>query len=142
MGFSLTASAAVIAVALFIALEIVTGSLFPTMRGINDSYDELKNRMIDQVHTNINITSITTQENEPYYDYNITIKNTGSTTLETNDFVILLNGTKQPFTSSHSYLYPECIVYFTIVNVPGTESKRVKVVAGNGISDYTEYVIP
>ena len=79
MGFSLTASAAVIAVALFIALEIVTGSLFPTMNGINDSYDDLKNRMIDQVHTNINITSITTQANGPNYDYNITIKNTGST---------------------------------------------------------------
>ncbi|MCX6665431.1 MAG: hypothetical protein NT038_05155 [Euryarchaeota archaeon] len=142
MGFSLSASAAVIAVALFIALEIVTGSIFPTMEGINDSYDDLKNRMIDQVHTNINITSIDRQTNESNYDYNITIKNTGSTTLETNDFVIILNGTKQLFTSSQSYLYPDCIVYFTIVNVPDAGSNRIKVVADNGISDYAEYVMP
>ena len=142
MGFSLTASAAVIAVALFIALEIVTGSLFPTMSGINDSYDDLKNRMIEQVHTNINITSIATQANGPNYDYNIAIKNTGSITLETSDFVIMLNGTKHQFTSSQSYLYPENIVHFTVTNVPGSGSKRVKVVADNGISDYTEYVIP
>ena len=141
MGFSLIGAAAIIGIAIFMAIEILTGSLLPTITGVNDSYDELKERMIDQIHTDINITNVATVVNGSNYDYNISIKNTGSITLKTTDFTILINGTKQPFSCSQTYLHPTNIVYFTVPNVQGSGTQRVKVVTDNGINEYYEHII-
>jgi archaellum component FlaF (FlaF/FlaG flagellin family) len=142
MGFSLVAATAVIGVSLFVAAEILTGSLLPVMKGINNSYDEMKDRMIYQIQTDINITSVTTQPNGVNYDHNITVENTGSITLKTSDFTILINGVSQTFTCNKPYLYPKKVAYFTVVNLPGAGTKRLKVITDNGISSYYEYTIP
>jgi archaellum component FlaF (FlaF/FlaG flagellin family) len=69
------------------------------------------------------------------------VKNTGSETLDSDVFIILINGSEYEFTFSQAYLYPENTVYFRIANVVGTEAKRIKVITNNGIADYYTYMV-
>ena len=141
MGFSLVAAAAIIGVAVLICVETVVETTIPTLTSIHDAYEDMRDRAVDRVQTDINITSAITSNNGSNYDLNVTVENTGSVTLETRYFDILINGTKHTFTCSKSYLYPEKYVYFNIVNLNGTGKKRLKVVTNNGVSDYYEYTI-
>lgn len=141
MGFSLVASFAVIGVSILISIEILMGAILPIITDIDDSYDHMVDRKIDRVQTDINITAVSTSVNGSNYDHNISLENTGSVTLNTSDFTILIDGTKQPFSCSDPYLYPEKTTYFNIDNLPGSGAKKLKVITDNGISDYYEYTI-
>jgi archaellum component FlaF (FlaF/FlaG flagellin family) len=136
MGFSLIAAAAILGFTLFMAAEIIISDVLPTIEGINDSYGDMKERLNDQLQTDINITVVSRLPNGTDYDYNISVQNTGSVTLTTEDFMILINGTGYSFTCSHRYLHPENTEYFRVVNVAGAGAKRVKVITNNGIADY------
>ena len=140
MGFSLIAAAAILGFTLFMAAEIITSNVLPTIEAINDSYGDMKDRLHDQLQTDINISAVSRSFNGANYDYNISVQNTGSVTLYTEDFMILINGTGYPFTCSHRYLHPENTVYFRIVDVAGAEAKRIKVISNNGIADYYAYI--
>ena len=141
MGFSVVGATAVIGVSLLIALEILSGSLLPTVTHANDSYDDLINRAIQKAHTNINISSITTEINGSNYDHNITVENIGSITLKITDFNILINGTITTFSCSDTYLYPEATTILHIYDLPGAGAHKAKVVTENGITDYYSYTI-
>jgi flagellar protein FlaG len=141
MGFSLIAAAALLGLSLFMAVEIITSDLLPTIEGINDSYDDMNDRFQEQLHTDINITTVSRSLNGSNYDYNVSVKNTGSETLDSDVFIILINGSEYEFTFSQAYLYPENTVYFRIANVVGTEAKRIKVITNNGIADYYTYMV-
>ncbi|DAC72474.1 MAG TPA: hypothetical protein DSN98_05115 [Thermoplasmata archaeon] len=141
MGFSLIAAAAVLGFTLFMAVDIITSDLLPTIEDINDSYGDMKQRLGDQLQTDINITSVQWSTNSSNYDYNISVLNIGSVTLHTKDFIILINGTENHFTCSQEYLYPENTVFFRVVDVAGAGEKRLKVIANNGIADYYAYTI-
>ena len=141
MGFSLSAATAIIGVAILMSFEVMVADVIPTITDTHDSYDEMKERAVDQIQTDINITSIRTSANASNYDLNITVENTGSITLETENFNILINGTKHTFTCSKKYLHPQNEVYFNVTNLPGSGNRRLKVVTNNGVSDYYEYTI-
>jgi len=141
MGFSLSAATAIIGVAILMSFEVMVADVIPTITDTHDSYDEMKERFVDQIQTDINITSIRTSANASNYDLNITVENTGSITLETENFNILINGTKHTFTCSKKYLHPQNEVYFNVTNLPGSGNRRLKVVTNNGVSDYYEYTI-
>ena len=59
MGASYVASAVVIGVALILVLQTFAGNILPSVSDINASYHDMKDRAIDQVQTDINITSVT-----------------------------------------------------------------------------------
>lgn len=141
MGFSLVAAAAIVGVSLVMGLEIIVGTTIPTITNINESYNEMRNRAIDQVQTNINITSVTSEINGSNYDINITVENIGSVTLEPTYFNILINGIKNEFSCSKTFLYPENEVYFNILNISGSGESRLKIVTNNGISDYYMFIL-
>ena len=141
MGFSISAAAAIIGVAILISFELIVADVIPTVTDTYDAYDEMRDRAIDQIQTDINITSISTPANDSNYDLNVTVENTGSITLETENFNILINGTSHSFTCSKTYLHPEKQVYFKVTNLAGVGSRRLKIVADNGISDYYTYTI-
>jgi archaellum component FlaF (FlaF/FlaG flagellin family) len=136
MGFSLIASAAILAVTLFMAVEIITGSLLPTLDGINTAYGKLKDRFTDQLQTDINITSVSRSADGLNYDYNITVQNTGSVTLKTEKFAVLVNGREYPASCSCSFLYPENSANFSVTNITGEGTIRIKIISDNGIADY------
>lgn len=141
MGFSVTAAAAVIGVSIIISLELLLGSIFPLTYDFIESYDDMKNRAIEQIQTDISITNVATPANDTNYDLNITIANTGSMVLKTGDFNIMINGTDQQFTCKKTYLFPENETYFDVYNLPGEGNRRLKIVTDNGISEYHEYTI-
>jgi len=136
MGFSLIASAAILGVTLFLAVEIITGDLLPTIEGINSSYGDMNNRLKDLLHTDINISGATRAGTGANYTYNISVENTGSVTLPTEEFKILINGTEYQTTCNHLYLHPENTVVFQVENVTDAGVVRIKVITNNGIADY------
>jgi len=141
MGFSLSASFAVIGVSILISVEILIGGLVPTIDDIDKSYDEKINRGINKIQTDINISNVITTVNLSNYDYNITLENSGSITLETNEFIVLINGKSYDFSCEDSYLFPKSEVNFQLYNISGSGSIRLKILTENGISDYYELVI-
>ena len=141
MGFSVSVATAIIGVAILMSLEVILADVIPTITDTHDSYDEMKERAVNQIQTDINITNVRTTDNASNYDLNITVENTGSITLETDNFNILVDGTEHPFRCSKTYLHPENYVYFNVTNLPGSGSRRLKVITNNGISDYYEYTI-
>jgi len=141
MGFSLSASFAVIGVSILISVEILIGGLVPTIDDIDKSYDEKINRGINKIQTDINISNVITTVNLSNYDYNITLENSGSITLETNEFIVLINGKSYDFSCEDSYIFPESEANFVLYNISGSGSIRLKILTENGISDYYELVI-
>lgn len=140
MGFSLIGAAAVLGLSLFMAVEIITSDLLPSIESINDSYDDMNERFQEQVHTDINITAVYRSANGSNFDYNISVKNIGSITLKSEGFMILLDGYEYGFSVTQRYLYPENTVNFRANNVTGTGSKRIKVITNNGVSDYYVFI--
>jgi archaellum component FlaF (FlaF/FlaG flagellin family) len=102
----------------------------------------MRDRAIEQIQTDVNITDVTSQVNGSNRDINITVENIGSTTLETGDFNILINGTENTFTCSKEYLHPENEVYFNVSSLQGSGDRRLKVITENGISDYYDFTLP
>lgn len=142
MGFSLTAAAAIIGVALVISIELIVSTTIPTITEVHNSYDELTDRSIEKIQTDINISSHRTKPNASLHDLNFVVENKGSYTLDTTYFTVLINGTQKPFTSVARYIYPEGSADFSVLALGGDITNRVKVVTGNGISDYYEYDVP
>jgi archaellum component FlaF (FlaF/FlaG flagellin family) len=141
MGFSLVAAFAVISISILIAIEIFTGSLLPAIKDVDESYDDLADRTVEMVQTDINISSVSVFSYGLNYNHSIVLKNTGSISLNTSDFTILINGLVEQFSCPDSYLYPEKETYLNVSNLPGDGNKILKVISGNGISDYYEYTI-
>ena len=141
MGFSLIAATAIVGASMLVALGVLTGGILPTITNFRDSYNNMKIRAINRVQTDIDITSVSTYPNASNYDLNFTVNNTGSSTLKTSDFTVLINGISHVFSCSESYIYPENAAYFYVYNLNVTGTKKLKVVADNGISDYYEYIV-
>jgi len=141
MGFSVIAASAIIGVSVLIALELVVGTTFPIMTDVQSSYKEMKDRSIEQVQTDINITTVTAVSNASNWDLNISIENLGSISLETSKFNILVDGIDKTFVCNDAYLYPQGIVNFIIYDYNADDSTLIKAIAENGISDYFNIVI-
>jgi archaellum component FlaF (FlaF/FlaG flagellin family) len=142
MGFSLVGAAAIIGVSILMIIEIIVSTGVPTITNVDEAFDEMRNRAVDQVQTDINITGVTSLVNGSGYDINITVENTGSVSLETGNFDILINGTINDFSCSKSYIHPQNIVYFNIPSITGLGAQKLKVITNNGISDYYEFILP
>jgi len=142
MGFSLSATTAIIGVAVLMSIEIIVSTTVPTVTDVNNAYDEMKTRSIEQIQTDVNITNVRTIANGSDYDLYFDLTNTGSTTLETLNFNIMINGTiYSSFNCSKDYVHPENSVTYSIDNLNGEGIRRLKIVTDNGISDYYTYVI-
>jgi archaellum component FlaF (FlaF/FlaG flagellin family) len=141
MGFSLSASTAIIGVALLISLELAIGNVIPTITDVNDSYKDLKDRALEQLQTDIEITKVTVTAYGLNWNHTIYVNNTGSTVLKASECHLLINGIQQDFNSSSVYIYPDSQVQFTVDDLPGSGIKRYKIITKNGISDYFTYEI-
>jgi archaellum component FlaF (FlaF/FlaG flagellin family) len=81
---------------------------------------------------------VESEQNQQHTYLNITIENTGSTTIKTQDCTLLINGTKTSFVCIQTCFYPlkETNIF---ANVTAVGSKRNKFITGNGIIDYEGY---
>lgn len=141
MGFSISATVAIIGVSLIMILEVSLGTMIPVFTDINESYDEMKQRTINQIQTEIEIQNITVYANNSLHDLSILVKNTGSTVIEKSYVNILINGSLYSFDCTKNYWFPEGTYSLSIYGVPGSGSKKIKLISTNGISDYATYSI-
>jgi archaellum component FlaF (FlaF/FlaG flagellin family) len=139
MGFSTIAATAILGGTCIMIITIFSGGILPTITNYHEAFKNMEDRAVERVNTNINITSVTNTSGI-YYDFNITVNNTGQITLKILDFTIIVNGIKEQFNCSDSYLFPERETIFTL-NLTGSGLKRIKVVTENGIFDYEEYIV-
>lgn len=98
--------------------------------------DTMKKAKMQTDITIINVTQNTARD-----FLNLTIKNTGSTTLNSSLLSVFVEGLRYPYnsTSARNTWVPENITNITIYSLPNVSTYtnyRIKVVSENGISDY------
>ncbi|MEF8879909.1 MAG: hypothetical protein V5A64_05920 [Candidatus Thermoplasmatota archaeon] len=139
MGFSTSAATAVIGVAIFVSVHFIVADVIPTFAETMDSYSGMRDRAIDQAQTDITVKNVTNTSAGASFNISIAVENTGSVTLKTSDFHVLVNGSGQSFNVSSPYFYPENMIYFNLTGQPSTA--KIKVVTNNGVCDYYTYSI-
>jgi len=139
MGFSISAATAIIGVTLVMALEVSLGTMIPLYTDIQESYHDMKKRSIEEIQTDLSIEQVNATVNASNHDVNITIKNTGSTTIESAYITILIDGEQEAFVCDSSYLYPESSYYLLVNGISGSGEKKIKIITANGISCYETY---
>lgn len=134
MGFSLAASSAIIGVAVLISIELIVSTTIPTITEVYESFDEMRDRAVDQVQTDITID--TARWNNPNTE--IDVDNTGSVTVNTTNCTIIIDGVTKQFTCSVAFLHPEQSATFY---VPGRTDagEIIKIITPNGVSAYYTY---
>ena len=136
MAFSFTATHIVFGVTLLLIVEIVIGGFLPTFLDIKDSHEDMVRRSTDQIKTDIEIINITSNPVEG--SCNVTVKNTGSTILETDNFDILIDGVLTDFTCQNSFIDSNNVTVF-LIGASIVDGAMIKVITSNGISDYIIY---
>jgi flagellar protein FlaF len=134
MGFS-TSIAVVI---LFLGTLLIVTSIYPTLDRSTEMLMEARaaqqERMLDQLNTKITITGITQQGS----DLNITVRNDGSTVLDSSELDVLLDGsyvTPGSITPSGVWT-PDTSINVILTDVSPLTNRRIKIIAKNGQSDY------
>ena len=61
MGLSLSGTAAVVIVAMLLVIEVLTASLIPMLTDMREAYSDMKDRAIDQLQTEVDVTGLTPQ---------------------------------------------------------------------------------
>ena len=141
MGLSVAAAFAIIGVSILIVAEISLGDILPSLTDLHEAYESMRDRSIKKLQSDIDITNVSTTTNGTNYDLHITIKNTGSTTVDLRYVNVLVEGEKKSFHYNNRYLYPENENTITIFNLSGSGTKRLKVITDLGISDYYTYTV-
>lgn len=136
MGFSLSASFAIIGISILLSLEIISGGILPQLTEIHESQQHMIQRQITRSQTDFSITNMTSSINGSNYDYNITIENSGSETINIEKCMILINGNIQNFIFNDAYLFPKKQTNLIIYNTNQSEEPRIKILTSNGVESY------
>ena len=132
VGFSVSGSAAIIFVGVMVAAGIAVPSLVGSMGALADSQGEQVDRGIDALNTEFEITSATYNESGNG-DLDVTLENTGSTTLTRNGTSVLVDGGIRADAAGTGLWVPGDTI--TITTGESTKPDRVKIVAENGIAE-------
>ncbi|MBS3778397.1 MAG: hypothetical protein KGY50_03785 [Candidatus Thermoplasmatota archaeon] len=141
MGFSISATSAIIGIAIIMVIEISVGTIIPVITDLDSSYDEMRQRAVNELQTNIEIQNITVQTNGSLHDLSIQIKNTGSTVIKSLYVDVLVDGSLSSFTCADEYWFPENTYTVSVNGLSGSGSKKVKIITNNGISEYHTYSV-
>lgn len=131
MGLSLVAATAIVGIAVLVSIELIVGTTIPTLTDFHDSYDDMKDRSIEKVQTDITITNVAWSDPNMV----ITVNNTGTETINTSYCNILFDGSSKTFTCSVFNIYPEKTALFN-VQERANPGDIIKIITPNGVSDY------
>ena len=144
MGFEVSAVIAIF----FVSFVVLGTSIYSTASYSQSIVDDASNvryeMQNERLQTDITISnSSKTSGNESGYELSIMVTNTGSKTLQTDELDVLVDGIIESYTFSPSTKTwtPDETKTITVNNLSGTGVHRVKVVTGNGISDYDTYAV-
>ena len=123
-------------------LEVSMGTVLPVLTDLDESYDDMRNRAVDELQTNIQITDMSAQANSSLHDLTINLTNSGSTVIETSYINVLIDGSMSVFAIDDLYWFPESSYTVLVNGVSGSGVHQVKVITKNGICDYATYSYP
>lgn len=143
MGFSTTAAFMILFIFSIAVFGMVYNVVSSTAKLYVEELREKKEKIEESSNTRLEIVSLSTNKNGNGYSLDIVLKNSGTVTLKTEKFDVLVDGIKMSFTADRQILYPETQVTIHIDNLPGGENTnhRLKIVAENGYSIYTTYTV-
>lgn len=143
MGFETT-----VVVAIFFLSAMILGTtsyvVISASEDIVDDASYEKNEMqIKRLQTDILIDVSTPAGSPASYNLTVSISNTGSETLRSDELDILIDGTIQSYTFSPTTITwtPDEIKTLMVTGLSGAGPHRVKVVTENGVSDYDTYTV-
>ncbi|MFC4448365.1 fla cluster protein FlaF [Halorussus aquaticus] len=147
MGFSVSGATVILFLGIFISFGVAYSAANDGFERVNGAFEDNSEDELTRQNTAIGIgnASVATQAGQSYL--NLTVNNTGSSTLSVNDTDILIDGTYTNHTSDNMvrlevgddtetdlWLPGETLHANVSVNNPD----RVKVVTGPGVSDSEE----
>ena len=142
MGFSVSAASCIIGISFLIAVEIFSGTVFPLVSDVHEAYEEMTDRKVERDQTDIKIVNVTTTANGTgFYDYTISVENTGSITISLAKCNLLVNGTIVSFYTTTTYLFPEQSAELHVYHLSGSGLIRLKIITENDITAYYEFRI-
>lgn len=143
MGFETT-----VVVAIFFLSAMVLGTTaYVVISASHDLVDDAsyeKNEMqVKRLQTDVLIDSSTPVGSAALYNLTITVSNTGSMTLKSDELNVLVDGTIQSYTFAPTATTwtPDGTITLTVEELSDAGSHRVKVITENGISDYDTYSV-
>jgi len=120
-------------------LEVSMGTVLPVLTDLDESYDEMRNRAVAELQTDIEINDMSAQANGSLHDVSINLTNSGSTVIETMYVTVLIDGSNSVFAVDELYWFPESSYTISVNGVSGSGVHQVKVITKNGICDYETY---
>lgn len=136
-GTGTAAASAIILIGLMMGLMAAQPSLDNAMEHMKEVKDDSRDLSTTLASTDISISYASF--NNTTSVLNVTVRNDGSTIMETNGVDILVNGTIESWTPDEIYLYPSREMRISILNI--TDPRSVLVVERYGLSDHTETII-
>ncbi|MBN2110269.1 MAG: hypothetical protein JW705_04185 [Methanosarcinaceae archaeon] len=143
MGFEVS-----VVVAIFFISAVIVGTFSYTVLTTSselaaEASAEQHQMQNKRMNTDIVIASSIAAALNGTYDLTVTVKNTGSETLDFGELNVLVDGSLKDYTFSDTAVtwVPEEIRDLTVSNLTGTGTHRLKVVTENGIADYATYMV-
>jgi len=137
MGFSVSGSAALIFVAMFIGFGMFYSAAANTAETVQDAREDRADRSLERANTDIEITTVNYNTAANYL--NVTVVNTGSTELSVADVDVLTNNSYQTGyettvdgTAGTDLWLPQETLAINVSVSP--QPSRVKIVTGPGVA--------
>lgn len=110
---------------------------------VDDASYEQNEMQIKRLQTDILMDSSIPSGSAASYNLTITLSNTGSETLRSDELNILVDGIIESYTFAPTTTTwtPDETITLTVAGLSGGGSHRVKVITENGISDYDTYSV-
>ena len=144
MGFSVAASFTILLISTLIVSGIILSESIQKFKEARQVYLEEKKKAIEVLKTDFEIVSITAYNTSPTtHNLSVVLKNTGSTTLETSYFSVLVDGVLVTVNYNASYFYPGEYLSIEASGLSGGagSTHRLKIVAENGVAVYGSYQV-
>ena len=141
MGFSLSASFAIIGATVLVAIEIFTGVIIPDTTDIADALQDCLEKDIKKAQTEIEISDVSLTINGSNYDFQVNLTNTGSQSIKLDDCQILIDGMMFSFTTEIPYVHPLNSTIITLKNIESSGQGRMKIITAHDYQAYSQYQI-
>lgn len=139
MGFSVSGATAILFLGMIVSFGIAYSAASNSFERVSDAYDDETERMLDQQNTEIEIANVTWNASGNEY-LNVSVQNTGSTSLSVEDTDLLVDNVYQESYVERTvdgdpdtdlWLPGETLNYTVSVD---SEPDRVKVITETGVS--------
>lgn len=147
MGFSVSGATVIVFLGIVISFGMAYTAANNGVELINDAYEDSTDDELTRQNTDVRIASASAADQGDKWHLNVTVENTGSTSLSIADTDILIDGNYTPHTNDNMVVEVADTTETSLwlpgerlrVNAtPTAQPSRVKIVTGSGVSATTD----